>query len=894
MIFSLSYRLFLPLFLLFPLLCVAQLNLTSGEKYLETESFKQIFVSVEDHTVWALNNSGTVFYKPALETTFKPYLLTNGLVINEITGFNESEMYFLIKPNTIVHFKGGIKHEIKIEEPGVTRVNNISVINTKRNIDYEPANAYNPANDYLAVATNKHAYKIFRGNLTITSQFIYPNQPLVNEPDWRITNAGFKSVDFQHIFIMARCFVNDHVTLNFPSAYSTYSSSIPDRLPYPAKINCTLFAHHWQYGIPNVQNWEIWYNIWGTDKGLFAYNNVSCTGLEIKKLLDDKKINDLEEAYALTPVFKQNFAFAAADDGLYYTPASIFNEFTTSPEKLDRLKFIQFPTLANQKINSLCVDTDIKILKEANYNYWRETMCEKVLWVAKDQGISKIYLSLDQDYYEKFKYTDFLYSKTPSNGYNQEEAIFETCGSQSINVKTRVPISLQNQLLFQWFKDDIEISEWIGKTSVDLKDAGKYTFKMTALCENLTLKSLPIIIKNNTSPEIAFNYPAEVNLCSGQTYPLETKRIENYKYQWVKNGTDIPNATQNTYNATLPGIYEVKVSNCENYYELSKQVKINQIALPTVKLTTSKTAYCVGETAEIKIDNPNSYIVNWYRNGSELPEFKNQNIISIVLAGTYTASLTNGNECSSTSEAINISFNVIPNVTIGRSSDKLLCSGEEVILTAVANQPGTDFLWSTGETNKTIKINRSGIYSVSFTSTSGCRNESAAVEVNVNEPLLLLQPEQVRICVIAKEKATLEAPAGFAFYTWEGQKTSSSFYEVNKPGNYSLTVEDIYGCTKSVSYSVVQYCKDILIPNAFSPNDDNVNDLWQVSGLENDPLSNIQIFNQYGNIIHNTTGKAPFWDGKVKGNPANVGVYYYLIKSKNTSQALTGTITLIK
>jgi len=164
----------------------------------------------------------------------------------------------------------------------------------------------------------------------------------------------------------------------------------------------------------------------------------------------------------------------------------------------------------------------------------------------------------------------------------------------------------------------------------------------------------------------------------------------------------------------------------------------------------------------------------------------------------------------------------------------------------------------------------------------------------VNEPLLLLQPEQVRICVIAKEKATLEAPAGFAFYTWEGQKTSSHFYQVNKPGNYSLTVEDIYGCTKSVSYSVVQYCKDILIPNAFSPNDDNVNDLWQVSGLENDPQSNIQIFNQYGNIIHTTTGKAPFWDGKVKGNAANVGVYYYLIKSKNTSQALTGTITLIR
>lgn len=893
MITSLSYRLFLPLFLLFPFWCVAQLNLTSGEKYLETESVKQIFVSVEDHTVWALNNSGTVFYKPELETAFKPYLLTNGLVVNEITGFNESEMYFLIKPNTILHFKNNVKHEIKIEEPGVTRVNNIAIISTKRNVGYEPANAYNPANDYLAVATNKHGYKIFRGNTAITAQIPYTNQPLANEPEWRITNSGYKSVDFQYIYTMARCFVNDHATVNY-QAYTTYVSAIPDRAPYPSKINCTLFAHHWQYGLPAGSGWQIWYSLWGTDEGLYAYNNVSCTGLEIKKLIENEKINDLEEAYALTPVFKQNFAFAATNSGLYYTPASIFNELVPSPERLDRLKFIKFPASNNIKINSVCVDTDIKIQTQSDYVYYWATICEKVLWMATDQGISKIYLNLDQDYYEKLKYTDFVYSKTPSNGFNQEEAIFETCGTQSINVKTRVPVGLQNQLLFQWFKDDVEISEWIGKTSADLKEAGKYTFKMTALCENLTLKSLPIIIKNNTSPEITFNYPAEVNLCSGQFYPLETKSVSNYKYQWIKNGTDIPNATQNTYNANSPGVYEVKVSNCENYYEVSGQVKINQIAIPTIVLTTAKTSYCIGETAEIKIDNPNSYLVKWYRNGSELPEFKNQNVISTSLAGAYTASLTNDNGCTNTSVATNIGFNVIPDVTISRSSDKVLCSGEEIILTAITNQPGADFLWSTGETTKTIKINKSGIYSVSFTSTSGCRNESETVEVNVNEPLLLLQPEQVRICVMAKEKVTLEAPAGFAFYIWAGQKTSSPFYEVNKAGYYSLTVEDIYGCTKSVNYSVVQYCKDILIPNAFSPNGDNVNDLWQVSGLESDPQASIQIFNKYGNIIHATTGKTPFWDGNVKGNPVNVGVYYYLIKSKNIPQALSGTITLIK
>ncbi|TCD12153.1 gliding motility-associated C-terminal domain-containing protein [Pedobacter frigidisoli] len=894
MIIKLIYRISLLTYLLIvPIILKGQLNLKVGESFLDNQAFKQVFVSVEDHTVWALTPAGTVYYKKDSDVNFSIYAQTSGLNIAELTGFNESEMYFLVKPDIIVHFKNGIKHELKVNYPEVSRINDISIISSKRNVEYTPAYPYNPNDDYLAIATNKHMYKIYRGNLSVTEQQSYTNQPLVNEPDWHITNAGFKSVDFQHLYPMGQCFVNDHATLNY-KAFTSYVSALPDRAPYPSKINCTLFAHHWQQAFLVTSGWQIFYNIWGTDEGLFARNMLSCTGMEIKKIIADEKINDLEESYALTSIAKQNFVFAATDRGLYYTPASIFNEFYSSPDNLDRVKFTKHPSLINLKINSLCIDTYITISKEIPSGIHYNTMCEKILWLASENGIKKIYLTLDQDYYSKVKYSDFYYEKPPSNGYNKPEIVFETCGNQTIKLSPRIPTSLHNQLLFQWFKDGTEINDWIGKPNVELKESGVYTLKITALCENIILESLPIIIKNNTTPEIVFNYPDEVNICQGTSYSLQTKLVTGYKYKWIKDGAEIPNANQNSYNIAVSGIYNVQVSNCDGYFETSKSVKINQINLPTPIFSLGKTAYCIGETAEISVVNPLNYKTKWFKDGGELMEFANQNIITTTKSGLYVVSFLNDDNCNSNSLGRNIRFNLVPTVAVNRTTNKVLCAGEEVTLTANPNQSGSDFLWSTGERTASIKVNRNGLFYVNFTSTSGCTKQSDEIEVIVGDPINLSSPDEQRICVIAKEKVTLEAESGFAFYTWNGEKTKIPFFEVNKAGNYVLTVEDINGCTKNVTYKVVQYCKDILIPNAFSPNGDNINDIWQISGLESDPNAKIIIYNRFGNIIYTSNGNNPFWDGKTKGNIVPVGVYYYSIETKSTNQILKGSVTIIK
>lgn len=80
------------------------------------------------------------------------------------------------------------------------------------------------------------------------------------------------------------------------------------------------------------------------------------------------------------------------------------------------------------------------------------------------------------------------------------------------------------------------------------------------------------------------------------------------------------------------------------------------------------------------------------------------------------------------------------------------------------------------------------------------------------------------------------------------------------------------------------------MPNAFSPNDDNINDFYQAKGTQhggNGPQSIVEfegiIFNRWGQRLYTWTDCYTYkagWDGKYKGKPVKDGVYFCLVKAK--------------
>jgi gliding motility-associated-like protein len=82
------------------------------------------------------------------------------------------------------------------------------------------------------------------------------------------------------------------------------------------------------------------------------------------------------------------------------------------------------------------------------------------------------------------------------------------------------------------------------------------------------------------------------------------------------------------------------------------------------------------------------------------------------------------------------------------------------------------------------------------------------------------------------------------------------------------------------------------IPNVFTPNGDNLNDSFKISGIACGVNTSMQIFNRWGQLVFETDKPFDvFWDGYVGGKAAPDGVYSYVLN--NGEGELRGHLTLI-
>lgn len=80
------------------------------------------------------------------------------------------------------------------------------------------------------------------------------------------------------------------------------------------------------------------------------------------------------------------------------------------------------------------------------------------------------------------------------------------------------------------------------------------------------------------------------------------------------------------------------------------------------------------------------------------------------------------------------------------------------------------------------------------------------------------------------------------------------------------------------TYTITIGSSELRIPNAFSPNDDGVNDIWKV-GYRSLLDFKCWIFDRYGNQIYYFTDPNSGWDGTYRGKKVDPGVYYYVIEA---------------
>jgi gliding motility-associated-like protein len=93
---------------------------------------------------------------------------------------------------------------------------------------------------------------------------------------------------------------------------------------------------------------------------------------------------------------------------------------------------------------------------------------------------------------------------------------------------------------------------------------------------------------------------------------------------------------------------------------------------------------------------------------------------------------------------------------------------------------------------------------------------------------------------------------------------------------------------------VLTIISSITIPNAFTPNGDGINDLWDIQALSAYPQCIVSIFNRYGNLVFQSRGYPKPWDGTYKNTALPTGTYYYMINLQDGSEPLAGPVTIIR
>lgn len=130
---------------------------------------------------------------------------------------------------------------------------------------------------------------------------------------------------------------------------------------------------------------------------------------------------------------------------------------------------------------------------------------------------------------------------------------------------------------------------------------------------------------------------------------------------------------------------------------------------------------------------------------------------------------------------------------------------------------------------------------------------------------------------------------------------SQQYFPTSKEQKYliRLIVEDDLHCKDTADHYITAVTSCYIdVPNAFSPNNDGVNDyLYPLNAYKAIDLY-FAVYNRVGQLVFETTDWTKRWDGNVKGQPADIGTYVwmlrYTVKDSGKKIFRKGTATLIR
>jgi gliding motility-associated-like protein len=258
-------------------------------------------------------------------------------------------------------------------------------------------------------------------------------------------------------------------------------------------------------------------------------------------------------------------------------------------------------------------------------------------------------------------------------------------------------------------------------------------------------------------------------------------------------------------------------------------------------------------------------------------------------AGIYFDTLSSFIGCDS---GVITHLTVNPNPIVNLGNDTTLCEGSSTTLNAGSGFQS--YLWQDQSSQSSIVANEVGSYWVIVTNSFGCSASDTMQLTNVYPLPDHFLVEDTVIC--GNIPLSIEVP-GFENYLWNDGDTAS--YKIfTKEGTYSLQVIDVHGCSGENTTVISNACdEDILVPNAFTPNNDGLNDVFLPIIVKNLSDYDMKIFNRWGQLIFESNDISDGWDGFDSGTRAEIGTYLWNIEyvlEGGTIKRASGYVSLLR
>jgi len=417
---------------------------------------------------------------------------------------------------------------------------------------------------------------------------------------------------------------------------------------------------------------------------------------------------------------------------------------------------------------------------------------------------------------------------------------------------------------------------WMDGDTSRIKSVQPGSYKLRGVDDKGCIVWDSVCVSVHNYPMVSFGN--DTTLCSLQTLQLkmpsyaDSSNLRNIKrstYQWQDS------STKNLFTVDNPGMYigSINYDGCT----VSDTIQVSYIPMPKVNFGKD-TSLCNGDSLKLDVEPFN---VNYlWSNGST------SNTITAKTTGNYWVKVSQ-QICVNT-DTISVNFKPLPVISL--PNDTVLCSKAPFILYPSTNSM-YKYKWQNGDTTDKFVVTKTGFYSVTA-NLNGCyAADSVSIEM-LSKPsiklfdTILCQGEQL----LLDTKAT-----NYDMVQWQDQSRQHT-YLVTNPGTYSVSVTNNCGADFK-SITVIQKLCTLTMPTAFTPNNDNLNDLFRLKYPGIVKAIYLSVYNRMGQKIFETTDPYKGWDGTISGIQQPVGAYVWQMSYtdlNNNKEFSSGYVVLIR